>query len=66
MLIEYAGFKLAEFNPAFVLIQYFGYLRRDLDASGYQFWLDVINNRAPGNYYSMADAFITSEEDEHR
>ena len=29
----------AEFNPAFVLMEYFGYLRRDPDADGYNFWL---------------------------
>jgi hypothetical protein len=65
-LIEYTDFKQAEYNPAFVLMQYYGYLRRDLDEDGYQFWLDVINNRAPGNYYSMVDAFITSREYENR
>ena len=37
------------FNPAFVLMQYFGYLRRNpddapnTDFSGYQFWLDKLN-----------------------
>jgi hypothetical protein len=37
------------YNPAFVLMQYFGYLRRnpsdppDNNLSGYQFWLDKLN-----------------------
>ena len=41
--------KNAEFNSAFVLMQYFGYLRRnptdppDVDDSGYQFWLGKLN-----------------------
>ena len=37
-----------EFNAAFVLMEYFGYLRRDPDAAGYQHWLDKLN--LYGNY----------------
>src|SRR5207253_4553966 len=37
--IDDASFKQAEYNPSFVLMQYFGYLKRDPDAGGYQFWL---------------------------
>jgi len=39
----------AQYNPAFVLMQYFGYLRRDADDapdnnfSGYDFWLNKMN-----------------------
>jgi hypothetical protein len=58
--------RQAEYNPAFVLTEYFGYLRRDPDAGGYAFWLDVLNNRAPGNYHSMVCAFITSTEYQRR
>ncbi|MDX6695214.1 MAG: hypothetical protein QOF02_2817, partial [Blastocatellia bacterium] len=65
-LIEYQEFINAEYNPAFVLTQYFGYLRRDPDEGGYQFWLDVLNNRVPGNYRSMVCAFITSTEYQQR
>lgn len=61
-LVEYAEYTKAEYNPAFVLAEYFGYLRRDPDAGGYQFWLDVLNNRVPNNYRSMVCAFITSAE----
>jgi hypothetical protein len=32
-----------QYNPAFVLMQYFGYLRRDPDASGFNFWLTKMN-----------------------
>ncbi len=52
----------AEYNPSFVLMQYFGYLRRDADAGGYQFWLNVLNNRVQGNYRAMVCAFLTSAE----
>ncbi|HZB44459.1 MAG TPA: choice-of-anchor B family protein, partial [Pyrinomonadaceae bacterium] len=33
-----------QYNPAFVLMQYFGYLRRDPDAAGFQFWLDKLDS----------------------
>jgi len=55
-----ALFRQREINPAFVLMEYFGYLRRDPDASGYQFWLDALNRT--GNFRSMVCAFITSTE----
>ena len=42
-------------------MQYFGYLRRDIDP-GYDFWLDVVNNREPNNYHGMVCSFITSTE----
>jgi photosystem II stability/assembly factor-like uncharacterized protein len=60
---RYAGIKqTSQYNPAFVLMQYFGYLRRDVDRDGYDFWLDVVNNREPNNYHGMVCAFITSTE----
>ena len=65
-VIETAVFKQNEFNPAFVLMQYFGYLRRDPDAGGYQFWLNILNNRDPSNYRGMVCAFITSREYQER
>jgi hypothetical protein len=61
-VIDLQAFRDKEFNPAFVLMQYFGYLRRDPDQGGYDFWLDVVNNRDPNNYHSMVCAFISSEE----
>ena len=61
-VIEISAFKTREFNPAFVLMQYFGYLARDPDAGGFAFWLDVINNRQPNDYTAMVCAFITSTE----
>lgn len=42
--------KQAEFSPSFVLLQYFGYLRRnptdapDSNDNGYQFWLTKLNS----------------------
>ena len=59
----------AEFNRAFVLMQYFGYLRRNpddapnSDFSGFDFWLEKLNQFG-GDYRSaeMVKAFISSSE----
>src|SRR5207247_3865667 len=59
----------AEFNRAFVLMQYFGYLRRnpndapDADYTGYDFWLTKLNH-FNGTFVNaeMVKAFITSAE----
>ena len=59
----------AEFNRAFVLMQYFGYLRRnpddpqDTDYTGYDFWLTKLN-QFNGNFVNaeMVKAFIISGE----
>jgi hypothetical protein len=61
-LIGYAEYKQAEYNRAFVLSQYFAYLRREPDEDGYQFWLNVLNNVEPNNYRGMVCSFITSNE----
>ncbi len=53
----------AEFNPAFVLSEYFGYLRRDPDSPGYVFWLAKLNQFS-GNFVQaqMVQAFLDSIE----
>lgn len=61
-VVEIAEFKQREYNPSFVLMQYFGYLKRDPEEFGYKFWLDVVNNRDPNNYRGMVWAFINSVE----
>jgi hypothetical protein len=65
-LIEVQAFKDREYNPSFVLMQYFGYLRRDPDQAGYDFWLNVLNNREPNNFRGMVCSFITSQEYQER
>ncbi|OLE51478.1 MAG: hypothetical protein AUG51_23585 [Acidobacteria bacterium 13_1_20CM_3_53_8] len=64
--IEVQAFRDQEYNHSFVLMQYFGYLKRDADNGGLNFWLDVLNNRVPGNYRSMVCAFLTSSEYQRR
>ena len=59
----------AEFNRTFVLMQYFGYLRRDpndspdTDYTGYDFWLAKLN-RFNGSFVDaeMVKAFLLSSE----
>jgi hypothetical protein len=68
-VIETPAFKTQEYNPAFVLMQYFGYLRRDADPAGYQFWLNVINNQVANDtsgYHAMVCGFVTSAEYQDR
>jgi hypothetical protein len=65
-LIRNAAFAQQEYNAAFVQMQYFGYLRRDEDTRGYQFWLDVLNNKVQGNFRAMVCAFLTSAEYQQR
>ena len=42
-VVENDGFVRAKSNQMFVMMEYFGYLRRDPDAAGYQFWLNKLN-----------------------
>jgi hypothetical protein len=59
----------ASYNEAFVLTQYFAYLRRDPDDTGYSFWVNVLKPkplRDPGAARSMVCAFINSEEYQNR
>jgi len=48
-----------------VLAQYFSYLRREPEDSGYNFWLNVLNTQ-PNNFRGMVCAFITSAEYQDR
>lgn len=52
-----------EFNAAFVTMEYFGYLRRDPDTSGFNFWLSKLNSFG-GSFANaeMVKAFISSAE----
>lgn len=66
---ENESLRQQEFNRAFVLMEYFGYLRRnandtpDSDYSGFDFWLTKLNLFG-GNFIDaeMVKAFITSSE----
>ena len=68
---ESPGLVQQEFNRAFVLMQYFGFLQRNpndppeatLDFQGYNFWLNKLN-QFNGNFINaeMVKAFIVSSE----
>jgi hypothetical protein len=57
------NFAKAKFNEAFVRMQYFGYLRRNPDNSGFHFWLNKLNE-FDGNFEraEMVKAFLVSSE----
>jgi hypothetical protein len=69
LMAENSNLHQQEFNKAFVLMQYFGYLRRNPDDApdtgfgGWQFWLDKLN-QFNGNFVQaeMVKAFIVSIE----
>jgi alpha-tubulin suppressor-like RCC1 family protein len=72
-IVEHPNFVNAEYNRAFVLMQYFGYLQRnpfdapDSDYGGYEFWLNKLN-QFNGNFVNaeMVKAFIISTEYRNR
>jgi hypothetical protein len=70
-IAENGAFHQQELNRAFVLMQYFGYLRRNpydppeptLDYGGYNFWLGKLN-QFNGNFQNaeMVKAFLAATE----
>ena len=71
LIAENSTLQQQEFNRTFVLMQYFGYLRRNpndapeptLDYTGYNFWLNKLN-QFNGNFQDaeMVKAFLRSTE----
>ena len=63
LVAESEEINTREFNAAFVAMQYFGYLRRDPDTAGFNFWLNKLN-AFNGNFQNaeMVKAFINSLE----
>jgi hypothetical protein len=61
--VENEEFSRLEFNKAFVLMQYFGYLRRNPDAEGFGHWLGKLEEFG-GDYQraEMVKAFLSSTE----
>jgi subtilisin family serine protease len=52
------------YNQAFVVMEYFGYLRRSPDAA-YLAWIDIMN-QSNGDYRNMVNGFMNSIEYRHR
>jgi hypothetical protein len=59
---EIQEFRNRHYNPSFVRMQYYGYLRRDAEAGGEAYWNDVLTIHSPNNYQSMICAFVNSAE----
>jgi hypothetical protein len=71
-IAEHPTFTNNEFNRAFVLMQYFGYLRRNpndlpnTNFDGFDFWLDKLNQFGDYRRAEMVKAFISSAEYRNR
>jgi hypothetical protein len=66
-IAENSFLQSRELRAGFVTMEYFGYLRRDPDTSGFNFWLTKLTS-FNGNYIQaeMVKAFIESSEDRQR
>ncbi|HWN10688.1 MAG TPA: DUF4214 domain-containing protein [Pyrinomonadaceae bacterium] len=62
-IVEDADFVAAKRNDAFVMMEYFGYLRREPDAAGFDYWLNKLI-QFNGNFEQaeMVRSFIVSTE----
>jgi len=53
--------NVTSFNRAFVLAEYFGYLRRDPDTAGFNMWVNFLNAN-PTDQRTMVNGFLNSLE----
>lgn len=60
-VIEHPDVDAAEFNGAFVAMQYYGYLRRTPETNGYNQWLNYLNAN-PTDFRTMVNGFMNSVE----
>jgi len=62
-IAESPAVDIKEKNSAFVLMQYLGYLRRDPDQPGFEFWLNKLNSHG-GDFHAaeMVRSFLVSTE----
>lgn len=58
------SFDTREYEEAYVLAHFFGYLGRDPDPEGFNFWLGVLSRN--GDYRSLSRAFLASDEYKNR
>ncbi|HVQ39432.1 MAG TPA: DUF4214 domain-containing protein, partial [Pyrinomonadaceae bacterium] len=52
----------SQFNPAFVQMEYFGYMRRTEDTAGFNFWLGKLNSYGDFLSAEMVRSFLLSPE----
>jgi len=60
-VVQHPSVDAREYNGAFVAMQYFGYLRRDPEETGYNDWLNYLNNN-PTDARTMVKGFANSAE----
>ena len=63
-LVNDPDFFRNELNRAFVLLLYFGYLQRNPDMNGYDYWLSQLESNS--TQWDVVRAFVASEEYGHR
>jgi hypothetical protein len=64
-IVESPELDAKEFDPAYVAMQYYGYLRREPEADGYNAWLTYLRAN-PGDYKTMVWGFVYSSEYRNR
>ncbi len=60
-IVDNGAFYNAAFNRGFVATEYYGYLRREPEPTGFQAWLTYLNTH-PGDYRTMVNGFVNSQE----
>jgi hypothetical protein len=60
-IVESSELYAKEYDPAFVAMQYYGYLRRAPEPEGYNNWLTYLRSH-PGDYKTMVWGFVYSGE----
>jgi len=64
-IVESGELYAKEYDPAFVAMQYYGYLRRAPETEGYNAWLKYLGEH-PGDYKTMVWGFVYSGEYRNR
>ncbi len=64
-IVESQELYAKEYDPAFVAMQYYGYLRRAPETEGYNNWLTYLQGH-PGDYKTMVWGFVYSGEYRNR
>ena len=60
-IVESGEVDAKEYNGAFVAAEYFGYLRRDPEADGFNNWLNYLTAH-PTDFRMMVNGFVNSIE----
>ena len=64
-IVESNELYVKEYDPGFVAMQYYGYLRRAPEKEGYDAWLKYLREH-PGDYKTMVWGFVYSSEYRNR